>query len=124
MMTRVVWKYALLYPGVTTVFIPEGAEVLTVGMQGADLVLWALVDPDARQTARDFWVLMTGERVSAAPGRYLGTVTLGRGLREFGIFPDGIVAHVFEEETSGKDATPGSEEVPRDRPVEATQGSR
>ncbi len=97
---KAVWKYPL-QPGQTRLEMPLGAEPLHVGSQGDVLVLWALVDPDAPKVVRLFRILMTGERTSEPLGRYLGTASINA-MASFGfMFPNGIVAHVFEEGVRG-----------------------
>lgn len=45
-MSRTIWKFRLEITDEQMVDLPLGAEVLSVGMQGQDLHVWALVNPD------------------------------------------------------------------------------
>jgi hypothetical protein len=65
--------------------MPEGAHVLTVGMQVGEIIAWATVDPDAPREERTFLVRGTGHKLNGREGRYIGTV-----------FPGSLVFHVFE----------------------------
>lgn len=62
------------------VSMPRGARVLSVGAQGGDLVVWALVDTTAFSAMRHFRVFGTGWHVDAtvlhAGWRFLGTVQM------------------------------------------------
>lgn len=84
--TMVVWKFPLPFPGLNVLEMPEGAEVLTVQMQGDYPVLWALCNPDAPKQTRTFLQVMTGHWLTHRPGRYVATVQVGD-----------LVVHVFEE---------------------------
>lgn len=71
--------------------MPIGAKPLSVGKQvdppGSpdNLVMWALVDPDAPIGQFEFWALWTGEPYDVPAGAtFLGTVQIGP-----------IVHHVF-----------------------------
>lgn len=67
--------------------MPVGAEVLDAQLQRGQLVLWAIVDPDAETEQRLFRVCMTGETVSR-PERLRHISTLQ--YHEF-------VYHIFED---------------------------
>lgn len=54
-----VYKYELYARDVTTLGLPQGAELLTVAFQGDSLCLWALVNPEAPIAQRDFRVAGT-----------------------------------------------------------------
>jgi hypothetical protein len=65
----------------------KGAELLAVGEQSGEVVLWAMVDPDAKKTTRVIRPVMTGEDVvDMTGGSHVGTVQR----------LDGIVVHVFD----------------------------
>ncbi len=84
-MSRRIYKYPLRISGEQDVEMPEGAELLSVGGQGGELVLWAQVDPDARLVRRKVILYGTGHELRDEPHRYVGTV-------QFGIF----VWHVYD----------------------------
>lgn len=69
------------------VSMPASAEVLSVGVQGATICLWAMVDPALAvdQETRQVNVFGTGWPVARDPGKFLGTVQT----------PPGLVWHVF-----------------------------
>lgn len=77
-MAAVIFKYPLgEYPGSCTQAMPEGAQVVHVGQQGGVVVVWALVDPDARKREVTLRVVATGDPFD---GYYLGTVQMPNGL--------------------------------------------
>lgn len=85
-----IWKWKLEITDEQTISMPQGAQVLTAQMQGADLQVWALVDETilaAKKAPKRFAIYGTGNPVPQEPGRYISTFQL----------PDaGLVFHVFE----------------------------
>jgi len=79
-----VWKFVLEDPE-TTVQMPAGAEVLSIGVQREQVCLWALVDPLQPVEPRRFVVVGTGWDVPGH-GRFLGTVLLASGELVFHIW--------------------------------------
>ncbi len=82
-----IYKYGL-WPSLSTIEMPDGAQPLSCGAQGENLTVWCQVDTDAKARSRRFFVAMTGEPVRvdvAAQARFLGTVQMGP-----------IVLHVFD----------------------------
>lgn len=92
-----IFKYQIVpEPGATAadVEMPHGARLLSVGAQGDDMVVWAIVDPQAKAVVRRFAVYPTGlTEVPAHPGRFLGTVMFEGGRLVFHVFE---VGHVGE----------------------------
>lgn len=90
----VIWKFELK-PNegdsmVATIPMPAGAQVLTVQMQGVTPKIWALVDPAAPKTDRQFQVAGTGHPVNLRPGaKYLGTFQMNDGTFVFHVFEIG-----------------------------------
>jgi len=83
---RAIWKFVLDPDG--EVFMPKGAEVLSVGVQGQDVCLWAIVEtePSIARETRKFLPIMTGGMLERGSlGKFVGTTVLG-----------GLVIHVFE----------------------------
>ena len=74
-----VWKFSLD----TKVMMPLSAKILTVGGQGDDLFVWALVNPDERMVEHTFLIVGTGhaipdeqfDPVSQVP-KFAGTIFL------------------------------------------------
>ncbi len=86
-MTPVIWKFTLR-PWSIFVDLPKGAEVLSVGAQGPDVVVWAMINPDALRVKRKLAALPTGQPVPPAlrETRFVGTAQMD----------DGLVFHVFD----------------------------
>ena len=84
---KTIHKYTLDVYKNFWVNVKEGAEVLSVGMQHNNIVVWARVNPDNRTVARRFPVYGTGNEIApdddALP--LIGTV-----------FQDDFVWHVFD----------------------------
>ena len=86
---RTIWKLPLT--PFEPVMAPRGAKALSVGMQGEDAFLWALVDPDAPEADMGIGVYGTGHDVPPFVGRFVGTLHMeDHGQR--------LVFHVFQAE--------------------------
>lgn len=89
---KTVWKVILDWPAdEQTIYLREGAELLTVQPQGPNLCLWARVDPEAPQSAFVIRTCGTGHEISDDAGAYLGTFQLHGGS---------LVFHAFGKEAS------------------------
>lgn len=78
----------LLPTDIRTVYLPEGAEILSVQAQDNQVMLWALGDPDNPDKLRYFRMLMTGAPFELTPNmKFIDTVQLYHGS---------IVLHIFE----------------------------
>jgi hypothetical protein len=88
MTEHIVFKYALTWDDVTEIYLPDGAEVLHVDVQGPDndLQLWALVSTGAPFGKRRFRIAGTGHPINDAVS-HVGTVLL---------HDSALVFHVFE----------------------------
>jgi hypothetical protein len=87
-----VWKFVFTNPtstGRVFVDMPASARPISVGLQGDQMVVWALCDPeqetelDMQVTGpRRFIVTNTGQEIPGFPdgGRFLGTVTSDNGI--------------------------------------------
>lgn len=74
---KTVWKYGLHMQAHHSFLLPEGAVVLSVGVDPQDcLVLWAFVDTEAPASMRHFVILGTGHPVPDGL-EYLGHVVQG-----------------------------------------------
>jgi len=81
-----VFKY-VFEGGITdnyTISMPQGAELLHVGLQHGRICLWARVNPGAKMVDYHFRLVGTGH--DGADGRYLGTVSFHSGDLVFHIF--------------------------------------
>ena len=76
----VIYKYTVRVPfafvGESSMEMPKGAEILSVGVQGNDIVVWARVDDEAEHVHRVVRVLGTGWHHLQTPevSKYIGTV--------------------------------------------------
>lgn len=82
-----IWKYTL-QPH-TELNMPKNAEILTVGTQGKDIVLWVKVNPEAPKETRTFMGFGTGHDIPDKLSlTYIGTVSFNDGS---------LVFHIFEQ---------------------------
>jgi hypothetical protein len=96
---RAIWKYAA-QPDGFIVEMPQGAEIVSVGLQDPDVrfapvgdvgkvfVFWAIVDPRNGKVNRKFRTVGTGHPyfIDDDVYKFVGTVQ----------FPDGLVFHLFD----------------------------
>ncbi len=87
---NVIHKFPI-FLGTQLLMLPQGSNVLAVGSQGPQLVLWALANPSAPLEQIKVTVVWTGQPVREDAGRFIGTVATD----------DGLVWHVFVSETAG-----------------------
>jgi hypothetical protein len=83
-----IWKFLLEVTDRAGVLMPQGAEILHVGVQGTNIYVWAKIDTKATTSMRWFYVVGTGHDMPLKAGQYLGTVHLRNGA---------LVFHIFEE---------------------------
>ena len=82
---KTIWKFYVLSSQYT--LMPEGAKILSAAGQRGDTVIWAQVDPTAREIKRRLDLYETGQRMPDDPGTFIGTV----------LHDDGdCVVHVFD----------------------------
>lgn len=84
-MEKKIFKYPLALIGQQTVEMPTTAVLLSVQLQGLDICLWALVQPDLPKSKRVIMIYGTGEAINANDHIFIGTVQIGL-----------YVWHVFE----------------------------
>ena len=74
-----VWKFTTAGPRADQQLItmPAFADILSVGAQGSDIVIWASVDPNAVKEHRRIAVIGTGWEVPEGKKKFIGTVQLG-----------------------------------------------
>jgi len=88
-MSKAIWKYPL-EPDQASIYLPVGAEILCVQVQGSEPCLWALVDPaTSDKETRHIGIYGTGHRIEGDPGRYIGTFQLNGGTLVFHVFDEG-----------------------------------
>ena len=77
---QVIWKYELA--PLTQLQLPRGAQIVHVGSQDTEVVIWAAVDPTVEQDSnRLFRVVPTGRPFDPAEVHsYLGTTQMANGL--------------------------------------------
>lgn len=84
---KTIWKFPLDITDLQPVRMPQGAQILSVQMQYDRLVLWAVVDPEAKGELRTIEIIGTGNLVNPASRQFIGTVQMNGGL---------LVWHIFE----------------------------
>lgn len=57
---KTIWKFKLAIGYSQVIKMPKGAEILTIQMQGINLCLWALVDPEKETKVRTIETHDTG----------------------------------------------------------------
>ena len=90
-MNKVIWKYELPIIGDSQVFLPIGAEILSIQTQENKTMIWALVGPNTKdKEERYFEMFGTGHPIYCDMGidrRFISTIQLMDGQ---------FVYHVFE----------------------------
>jgi hypothetical protein len=84
---KTIWKFQVL-PN-ENVSMPKGATILSAGVQGEDIFIWALVDPDAPRLDRLISVYGTGHTILGDPGAFIGSVMMHGGTFVFHVFDAG-----------------------------------
>jgi hypothetical protein len=75
MSMETIYKYPLrLLADEITLLLPSGAEVLSVGTQGSEIMIWARVHTNHVDEKRTFVVRGTGHPLTGQEGRFIGTV--------------------------------------------------
>ena len=88
-MTRTIWKYHVPFKDWFKLSMPDGAEILSVQMQGDLAFIWALVNPAAPLGHRYFRLAGTGDEIEEDKLSYVGTYQERDGS---------LVWHLFEME--------------------------
>lgn len=82
----IIYKYHLKVADVQKIFMPKGAEILSVGTQEYDVCIWASVNPELEPELRVFQIVGTGHgEYEPRLTEFLGTVFAGQ-----------YVWHIFE----------------------------
>ena len=74
---RAIWKFDIPLQDESVIPMPDGAEVIHVGVQGDTVVAWATVDTRARLAEYRFQVVGTGHPLPDRLGFHAGTVQQG-----------------------------------------------
>lgn len=87
---KTIWKFELEVTDKQAKWMPNGAEILCVQMQGRKPCLWALVETDNNETERTILIYGTGNPISESyfALKYIDTFQMHDG---------GLVWHVFEK---------------------------
>ncbi len=83
-----IWKWDLRTEDLQIIYMPLGAEILTVQTQCGQPQLWALCDENAPVRPRRIAMYGTGNPINKHPGIYIATFQVDSGA---------LVFHAFEE---------------------------
>lgn len=86
---RRVLKFNLNLHGDTSISLPAGSRVLSVGFQGESLMAWVECPDNEPMRAVRFYSLFTGHSEVPIDTEFVGTTTSG-----------GIVVHVYKERST------------------------
>lgn len=91
-MPQAIWKFPLEVTDLQFVPMPAAAEILSVAVQREQIVLYALVDPNAPTVDQWFAIVGTGHPVPQSVSRknFLGTASLHGGALMFHVFRVGV----------------------------------
>lgn len=86
-MNNTIWKFKLNVDDIVVLYMPHGADILTVDIQDDWPCLWAAVDRNTPTEARSFVIHGTGHHIDNYDKKmFVGTFFMSNGL----------VFHVFE----------------------------
>jgi hypothetical protein len=88
-MSKAIWKFQV--DPETPIPMPEGAVILSVGVQNDSVFVWAMVDPSSPSEIRYINGYATGASLPDDPGIFIGTVMLHGGRLVFHFF-DAMIA--------------------------------
>ncbi len=87
-----IFKYLLKNETHQEIEVPAFAQILTVQVQGDQLCLWALVNPDLHSKSKlSIGIYGTGHALPDRPGAYISTVQMLGGDLVFHIFNEGVI---------------------------------
>ncbi|WP_269581880.1 DUF7352 domain-containing protein [Roseibium sp. Sym1] len=81
-----IWKFTISPTDEVSIQMPEGATVLSAGVQGETMCLWAQVNPEKKTVVRRFYVVGTGHLMPIGSLRFIDTVQMMNGALVFHIF--------------------------------------
>ena len=89
---KTIWKFNLrIDDDIQTISMPEGAQILSVGLQQGKPMIWAEVDSEADNESRRFWILGTGQPITKTifAREFIGTFQIVGSIGT-------LVGHAFE----------------------------
>jgi len=87
-----VWKYNLKLTDYQVIELPVGSKPLSAGIDAkGDLVVWVLVDTEAKLVGHGFRVAGTGHQIGLPIPVYLDTVITRGGALIWHIFWEGVM---------------------------------
>jgi hypothetical protein len=76
-MKLTIYKYLVPTAGASQeILMPKGAQLIHVNEQGGDILIWAIVEPDAPKVWREIDVVGTGWELHRI-GKHIGTAHCG-----------------------------------------------
>ena len=81
-----IYKYSVEVRDEQDIYLPVGAEILSVAEQYNRIVLYAIVDSEAETKPHHISVRGTGHELNDKEGRFIGTVKLYNGDLMFHVF--------------------------------------
>jgi hypothetical protein len=97
---KTIWKYQLKPAAEQVIQMPARSEILSVGLQGTQICLWAMVAPEADLVDRVIEVIGTGNPIVNRDRQLIGLV-----------MPTPYVFHVFEVAPSGQNVCVGFDPI-------------
>jgi hypothetical protein len=85
-MKKTIWKYPLSVTERQRIQMPQGAEILTIQTQAEQPCIWVIVDPEQPKEIRYLETFETGQEITDAPRKYLGSYQLKEGKFVFHVF--------------------------------------
>ncbi len=82
---RTIYKYSVTHL-LSSGFLPEGAKVLDVQVQGGEPYVWAEVETFNPSIKREFVTYGTGFDIPEDPGVYIGTFQIDGGSLVFHLY--------------------------------------
>jgi len=82
----IIWKFDLAIQESNTITMPEGAEIVHVGVQYGTLRIWVKCDPLKPDTNRVFRIFATGHEFDERDLIHIGSVFTEGGLYVWHIF--------------------------------------
>jgi hypothetical protein len=81
-----IWKFPLSVTDQVTIQVPEGAQILSLQVQGGIPCLWAKVNPDNPKKPMKIGIYGTGHEHQEIPGIFIATFQMEGGTLVFHAF--------------------------------------